>query len=159
MDKKFDKNKITFDKLPQDSLVHKLESSGNYPKNLIYIIGLVIIISGGLTGFLLSNSSKINKGTNTSISETVKAGKKVVGSSDTKLFPDSAEGTLEVGHINGEGTHKLIRPGGESQTVYLTSSTLDLNQFTGKKVKVWGQTFAGKNAGWLMDVGKVELLE
>ena len=72
--------------------------------------------------------------------------------------PAGEEGNLESGGINGEGTHKLIRPGGDSQTVYLTSSVLDLNQFVGKKVKVWGQTFSAKKAGWLMDVGRVEVL-
>ena len=75
-----------------------------------------------------------------------------------KVLRDSAEGTLEGGGIDGEGTHKLIRPGGVSQTVYLTSSILDLEQYVGKKVKVWGEKFAAKKAGWLMDVGKVEVV-
>jgi hypothetical protein len=42
--------------------------------------------------------------------------------------------------------------------VYLTSSTVDLSPFVGKKVRVWGQTFTGQKAGWLMDVGLVEVL-
>jgi hypothetical protein len=34
-----------------------------------------------------------------------------------------------------------------------------LNEFVGKKVRVWGETHAGKKAGWLMDVGRVEALD
>lgn len=75
------------------------------------------------------------------------------------VFKDSAVGVVERGGIDGEGTHRLIREGGESQTAYLTSSVLDLDLFVGHKVKVWGQTFAGEKAGWLMDVGRVEVLE
>ncbi len=159
MDKKIDNTRITFDKLPEGTLVHKLDDSKIPPRNILYILGMVIIILGGVTGFILSKSITSSKSSSSSVSNTSTSGKKVVGSADTKLFPDSAEGTLEEGGINGEGTHKLIRPGGDSQTVYLTSSSLDLNQFKGKKVKVWGQTFAGAKAAWLMDVGKVELLE
>ncbi len=159
MEKRIDSARITFDKLPEETLVHKLENSKIPPHNIIYILGVVIIILGGVTGFFLSKSIKSTKSSSSSVSNTSTSGKKVVGSTDTKLYPDSAEGNLEEGHINGEGTHKLIRPGGDSQTVYMTSSSLDLNQFIGKKVRVWGQTFAGKKAAWLMDVGKVEQLE
>ncbi len=81
-----------------------------------------------------------------------------VGVNDTKTFKDSAEGKLAKGGVDGEGTHHLVRVGGSSQNVYLTSSVVDLDQFVGKKVKVFGQTFAAQNAGWLMDVGKVEVL-
>jgi hypothetical protein len=33
------------------------------------------------------------------------------------------------------------------------------DDYIGKKVKVWGQTFSSEQAGWLMDVGRLELLE
>jgi len=36
---------------------------------------------------------------------------------------------------------------------------IDLEKFVGRKVKVWGQTFAAQKAGWLMDVGKLKVLE
>jgi len=52
-----------------------------------------------------------------------------------------------------------LRPGGESQTAYLTSSVLDLDEYVGKKVKVFGETFGSSQVGWLMDVGKVEVVE
>jgi hypothetical protein len=29
----------------------------------------------------------------------------------------------------------------------------------GKKVQVWGETFKGQKAGWLMDVGRIKALE
>ncbi len=73
-----------------------------------------------------------------------------------KIFKDKAEGILKEGGIEGEGTFHLERPGGLSQNVYLTSSTVDLSKFIGKQVTVWGQTMQARTAGWLIDVGLVE---
>lgn len=84
---------------------------------------------------------------------------KEVGSTNLETFSDTATGVIEKGGINGEGSHKLIREGGPSQTAYLTSSVVDLDQFAGKKVQVWGETFSAQKAGWLMDVGRVKILE
>lgn len=83
----------------------------------------------------------------------------VVGVADEKSFRDATEGTLETGGIEGEGSHHLTRPGGDSQTVYLTSTIVDLDLFVGRKVKVWGETFSAQKAGWLMDVGRVQVLQ
>ena len=58
-----------------------------------------------------------------------------------------------------EGSHVLLRPGGASQTVHLTSSVTDLEKFVGMQVRVWGETFRGRSAGWLMDVGRVEVIK
>lgn len=80
------------------------------------------------------------------------------GSDDTSAFKDAAEGVLKEGGIEGEGQYHLERPGGESQNVYLTSSNVDLSKFIDKKIKVWGATQTAQHAGWLMDVGKVEVL-
>ncbi len=119
------------------------------------IIGVYILLGifGVVTGFLL------NKGSATSADNKPKMIKtdKVVGSTDTKTFKDSAIGVIEKGGVNGEGTHKLIREGGVSQTAFLISSVIDLDEYVGKKVKVWGETFAAQKAAWLMDVGKIEL--
>jgi hypothetical protein len=82
-----------------------------------------------------------------------------VGIRDEKTFKDTGEGQLQKGGINGEGSHHLVRPGGDSQTIYLTSSVIDLDQFIGRKVKVWGETIGAQKAGWLMDVGKLEVIE
>ena len=82
---------------------------------------------------------------------------KTYGNGDPSVFKDTAEGTLQNGGIDSEGQYHLVRPGGDSQNVYMTSSSVDLSQFVGKKVKVWGQTQDAQKAGWLMDVGKVEV--
>ena len=124
------------------------------------LLFLVVIILGIGTGYFLSTGKTVTK---TKTSEQV-AGSSVskgtvVGSSDTSTFKDTAEGILQNGGINGEGQYHLVRPGGASQNVYLTSSIVDLSQFIGKKIKVHGQTQAAKSAGWLMDVGQVEVEE
>lgn len=144
---------------PEKPLVHQLEETKPLDYKKTFYAVLIIIVSGVLSGFLLSKFSQKAPGATLpgENKETTKA-QKVVGSADAKTFRDSAEGILETGGIDSEGTHKLIRPGGESQTVYLTSSVLDLSQFIGRKVRVWGETNAAQKAGWLMDVGKMEVL-
>lgn len=77
----------------------------------------------------------------------------------SEQFTDEAIGVIQKNSEEGEGTHKLVREGGESQTAYLTSSLVDLNRFVNRKVKVWGETFAAQKVGWLMDVGAVKVLE
>ncbi len=144
--------------IPSKPLVHELSSSASKTltrKSLVVL--LTIVFAGGLTGYLLSRAVSRNAIIGGSSGGSVSGGKVVVGSSNAKNFKDSAEGTLEAGGVDGEGTHHLVRPGGPSQNVYLTSSVLDLNQFVGKKVKVWGETFAAQQAGWFMDVGKLEV--
>lgn len=78
---------------------------------------------------------------------------------DEAVFSDTAKGLLVEGGIKGEGTHHLDRDLGEQKYVYLTSSVIDLQSFVGKKVQVWGETLAAQNAGWLMDVGRVKVIE
>lgn len=123
-------------------------------KKTIIGVYVVLILLGIGTGYLLSRVSSAGKGGTTSGS--VNTGK-VVGSTDTKTFKDSAIGVIQKDGTDGEGTHQLIRDGGPSQTVTLLSSVVDLDQYVGKKVKVSGQTLAAKKAAWLMDVGRVEL--
>lgn len=126
----------------------------------IICIAIVVIGLGVVTGYLLS-SKKVGTGVGTLEKETGKgvAAGTIFGSDDLKTFKDTTEGILKSGGIDGEGSHHLERPGGESQNVYLTSSIVDLDQFIDKKVKVWGETNKAKKAGWLMDVGRVEILE
>lgn len=144
----------------QEPILHKFDQNetGNKWKTPIALV--LIILAGIISGYVLSRS--MGNKTSVSVSTKTTGGSeknKTVGVNDSKTFPDSAEGNMEAGGIDGEGTHKLIRPGGPSQTVYLTSSVLDLNEFISKKVRVWGETRAAQKAGWLMDVGKVETLE
>lgn len=130
----------------------------NYPKFFIFVA--IAVILGTILGFGITKLSAKNGKTDGS-KTSAKAGKDVpqsMGIKDKKTFPDKTEGLLKEGGIEGEGNFHLERPGGESQNVYLTSTTVDLELFIGKKINVWGQTFKGQKAGWLMDVGYVELL-
>lgn len=132
---------------PQDMNVSKKDS------RIVYVVYGVLLLLGIGTGYLLSQ-----KGTGTLAPKgTPITTAKVVGVQDATTFKDCASGTLEKGGSDGEGTHKLIRDGGPSQTAYLFSSIVDLDQYVALKVKVCGQTMAAKKVTWLMDVGRLEL--
>lgn len=83
----------------------------------------------------------------------------VFGSADEKSFRDSATGVIQPGGLSGEGTHHLERGEDKSQWVYLTSSVIDLDNFVTTEVELWGETFQGKKAGWLMDVGRLKVVK
>jgi hypothetical protein len=124
-----------------------------------YIIAAVLVVLAGIgTGWLVSGGPQ-SLSSGTQEVPGAKTGANEAGLADEKTFRDSAEGVLEEGGVNGEGTHHLVRPGGDSQNVYLTSTVIDLESFVGKKVMVWGETISAKKAGWLMDVGKVKVTE
>lgn len=144
-----------------NSLVHDFNMTNTSiftPKLLIALIIAVILGIG--SGYALSKRSEtaVNTAGGPASSSKVAKGT-TVGSGDTKIFKDVAEGILKSGGIDGEGAYHLSRPGGDSQNVYLTSSLVDLSQFMDRKIKVWGETQQAKHAGWLMDVGKVEVLQ
>ncbi len=121
-----------------------------------YLAGsLGVVILGVFVGWLISGRGGLQEAT----VPGAKTGAKEAGLVDEATFRDSAEGVLEAGGINGEGTHHLVRDGGPSQNVYLTSTVIDLESFAGKKVQVWGETIAARKAGWLMDVGKIKVIE
>ena len=139
--------------LPEESIVQPVETDQKKMKIMIGgVYGLLALLGIG-TGYLLSQKIPIAQKPG-----FINTGK-VVGTTDSKTFRDSAEGTIEKDGIEGEGTHKLIREEGPSQTAYLTSSLINLDDYVGKKVKVYGETFAAEKVSWLMDVGKIELLE
>ncbi len=123
------------------------------------IIALAVLLGIG-TGYGITAFTNGMKTTSTSTSskDGKTENKTSAGVKDTKTFPDTVEGTLKEGGFEGEGNFHLVRPGGDDQNVYLTSTTVDLTAFIGKKVKIWGQTFEAEKAGWLMDVGYIELL-
>lgn len=130
------------------------------PKYPILISAAVIVLVGSVAGYFLATSSKTSLTSTTGSSITTDAtGAKVIGTTDTKTFSDNATGTLQAGGLSGEGTHHLERPGGASQTVYLVSSIVDLDEFVGKNVEVGGQTIDAQHVGWLMDVGRVKVIE
>lgn len=129
----------------------------NYP---ILLSAIAIILVGSVSGYFLAASSKSSSALTSGSSVTTNpADAKVIGTTDTKTFSDNATGTLQAGGLSGEGTHRLERPGGESQTVYLVSSIVDLDEFVGKNVEVGGQTIDAQHVGWLMDVGRVKVIE
>lgn len=148
-----------------------LETKGNAPMKQtikIPVIAAVIVIAAGIaTGYggarlkAQSLGSISSGGTSQPISKVATGAVKVgdvFGVQDENTFKDKADGYLEAGGLDGEGSHRLLRAGGESQTVYLTSSVTDLAKFEGMEVKVWGETFKAQKAGWLMDVGRVEVV-
>lgn len=131
------------------------------PMKQMIILFVVAIIMGSMVGFGISRftsaSSSSSSSTEAEGGDTVSETPQSAGIVDKELFPDEAEGKLKKGGIEGEGTHHLERPGGESQNVYLTSSAVDLSLFEGKKVKIMGKTYTSEKAGWFMDVGYIEL--
>lgn len=130
------------------------------PKLLPIIIVVAIVAAGVFSGLVLSSRNKSATQSASAIQEEELAPEQKESFAQT--FRDEAEGIIENNDEldkYAQGTHKLIRPGGEDQTAFLTSSVLDLDQYVGKKVKVFGETFGSQQVGWLMDVGKVEQIQ
>lgn len=159
-----DSGNKTGDSAGKNGLKKEKDSEMKKPSKLLVVLTIVAVLAGVGTGFgtfKLSANSSDNVYNGQQIDQLPTEGQisngDIFGSAD-ESFKDSAEGYLEEGGIDGEGSHKLLRPGGESQTVYLTSSVTDLNQVVGMEVKIWGETFKGQKASWLMDVGRVEVL-
>ena len=153
--------------MQQQPIIHSIDSphtSSSISVMLGIFILVVATIAGIGTGYgikaftstntksMLTTGSSSKSGSNEKVSQSA-------GIKDEKTFSDKAEGILQEGGIEGEGAYHLERAGGDSQTAYLTSTTVDLEPYIGKKVRVLGKTFQGKVAGWLMDVGYVEVLQ
>lgn len=123
-------------------------------------VALLVILAGVGTGWMFSGRPSVG-GTATNVTKT--NGDGVVteaGIEDNEAFPDTAEGILLEGGVDGEGTHHLDRSDlGPGKDVYLTSTVIDLQSFVDKKVQIWGQTIAGHEAAWLMDVGRIKVME
>lgn len=141
--------------------MHKFEAGSKNSFSAKFFLVLVVIIFLGIgSGFILAKIAPnlIQQSALPSPNEKSSVEKgKVYGSNDTSTFKDVVTGILKEGGIEGEGQFHLVRPGGESQNVYLTSSLVDLSLFTDRKIKVWGETQKAQKAGWLMDVGRVEV--
>lgn len=162
-------NELTEDQTPAEALsVKPLAFSEDETamkkkaKKITTIICVLALVAGVGTGFGVrqlqrQQTSSANESIQPVAGDNIKEGD-VFGMTNTEIFKDTVIGYLEVGGLNGEGSHKLLRPGGESQTVYLTSSATDLDKLAGMEVKVWGETYKGQQVGWLMDVGRVEVV-
>lgn len=152
------------DKKPEeDKLMHDFKGSTSKSSSPIFTMKVIIVLLvaallGVSTGYVFAGgTNKPISGDSLTNKSQVQKGQKY-GAGNTAAFKDSAEGVLKKGGLDGEGEYHLQRPGGESQNVYVTSSTVDLSLFVNKKIKVRGQTFQAQKAGWLMDVGQVEVL-
>lgn len=137
-----------------------IKAKFSLPTKAVPIAVIALVLAAGIfSGLVLSSRNKNRPSTaKSSIQEENLTPEQKTSFNQT--FKDSAEGVIQKNDKldkYAQGTHKLIRPGGESQTAYLTSSILDMDQYVGKKVKVFGETFGSTQVGWLMDVGKVEV--
>lgn len=129
-------------------------------KFLPVVVIIIIVLAGVLTGIVISSRNK-----NALIAQKAAVSEENLSPDQKKsfnqTFRDSAEGIIQKNDKldkYAQGSHLLIRPGGDDQTAFLTSTVLDLDQYVGKKVKVYGETFGSSQVGWLMDVGKVEVV-
>jgi len=125
-----------------------------------FIAGAFAVVVVGVTSAWFISSKMMGGSVS---SKNAAPGAKVTSTSagilDPKITYATATGVMAEGGIGNEGTHHLTRDGGPSQTVYLTSSVVDLESFVGKKVEIWGETQSSKKAGWLMDVSKVQVVQ
>lgn len=88
--------------------------------------------------------------------KSIKAGD-VFGSTDENAFKDHATGYLAESDNEEISPFRLLRPGGKTQTVYLTSTVTDLSKLVGMEVEIWGETADAAGAGWYMDVGRIKV--
>ncbi len=142
-------------------LMRKMNKKSNMP--MVMVASVLVVLAGVATGWFLSGGTGASTGTADVSQEQkneIKQSDTEAGMQDTSAFEKEAPiGKLVKGGIDGEGTYHLERDGGPTQNVYLSSTVIDLASFEGKKVQVWGNTLSGKKAGWLMDVGKIKVVE
>ncbi len=134
-----------------DKITKKFIDPSDPAKVLSLVVGVALVL-GVVTGVVMS------KGGAQQLSIPITSPKNA--QQDTRTFRDFAEGTVKAkpqtknSSDYSEGTHLLERAG--AVPVALTSSVVDMSQYEGKKVKVYGETQKALKEGWLMDVGKVE---
>lgn len=152
--------------VPKELTMPKTDSNRKSMSVATVLLSFVIVLAGIASGYGIRMQVGAKQApATTTLPTTSHTGETEIqvgttyGSDDKEAFADETEGILLEGGIGGEGSHHLQRPGGDSQTVYLTSSVLDLDPFVGHRVHIWGETYTAQKAGWLMDVGRVEPLE
>lgn len=116
---------------------------------------LALVLLGAAAGFGISY---ITRGQALGLTSNPAKG---VAEAEADVFRDEAFGTIAKKTTKdpnkfATGTHKLVRDGGINQTVYILSSIYNLDDYDGKKVKVFGETLSSENVGWLLNVGKIE---
>lgn len=135
----------------EENITRKLIDPSN-PKKLLLTVAGIALVLGTITGLV---SSRDKSGALSPLGDNINTPK--TAQQDNRTFRDFAEGIIKAKTPSdeySEGTHILEREG--AVPVTLTSSVVDLSQYNGKKVKVYGETQKAIEAGWLMDVGKVE---
>lgn len=144
----------------EEQVLKKFPQNDTKKIALHVLIALVVVLAGVATGWLFSGRSFRGIGGKSSGAvPEVKTSPMEAGVADEATFRDSAEGILREGGVDGEGTHHLERGFGPEKDVYLISTVIDLQTFVGKRVKVWGETISAQKAGWLMDVGRIKVIE
>lgn len=128
----------------------------DFKKMWPFVVGAFLVVVAGVGGGWLINSKLLHR-------SAAAPGATVTSTSAGVLDPNvkynNATGQLLEGGIGNEGTHHLDTGNGPGHFVYLTSSVIDLQNYVGNKVEVWGETLASKKAPWLMDVSKVQIVK
>jgi len=149
----------TAEPIKADKLMNKITPGVDGKKKMIKMLLILVLLGiGSGYGLFKLTQPKAPEKLKSAVEGEINKGD-LFGIMDEKAFRDEAEGQMLSGGIDGEGSHHLEREGGDSQNVYLTSSIIDLDQFIDRKVRVWGETFEAQKAGWLMDIGRLEILE
>lgn len=141
---------------PLSDSVKKIPISWNKTTAITLAAAVALGVLSGIGVYLLNTSGTVRfGGRNVEVVKTPTE----EGVKDAATFKDTATGMISAndGKITDEGTHILTR-GDVSQNVYMTSSVIDLSKYEGKKVQVWGETFKGQKAGWLMSVGRIKVV-
>lgn len=135
-------------------------------KSVNYLAVAVIVLSSLVLGAGSGYAARQVGGASSNPTSTTQADNKTVviseneaGVDNNEAFPDSAVGVLMEGGKDGEGTHYLDRGMGVDKYVYLTSTVINMQKFVGKNVEVRGQTLSARKAGWLMDVGRIKVVQ
>lgn len=111
-------------KTPKKELIHDLNSSRKKGNSMAKPLMITIVVgphSWSLGLDILHQVLGVEKGpvsVNSSSSEGKIEKEFPAGVNDTKAFPDTAEGKLEAGGIDGEGEYHLVRPGETLKCVY-----------------------------------------
>ncbi len=121
---------------------------------LVISVTSIVLLGSGL-GLLISRKN-LPKVEGIATQQLIKTNKQA-GVKDCK--GDQATGTLEKTSGKEQGTHKLIRDGGPSQTIYMVSSVIDLEEYVGKKMDICGDTQKLQGVSWFMDVTQIKIVE
>lgn len=123
-------------------------------------IALAVVLAGAATGWAIAKvESPSSSSEQAAVNQGELAGDEAGIGDESKFEKETPEGVLVEGGLDGEGTHHLDRGAGPDKMVYLTSSVINLDNWVGKKVRVWGNTMTAQKAPWLMDVGKIKVIE